>query len=453
MARRIATHRSARIRLQLTGACHSRPRARNRPVSRAARHQRLLSVADLPARPGSTHGYDICDHNQINAELGGDGESDASRRARRAGIGQILDIVPNHMASTERRTLVARRARERAELARARASSTSTGRRQAELTGKRPPPILGDQYGHVLERGELRLGYAEGALELHYVGRIACRSTRADRRRSCGTTSTRCSAEWATTIRPARVPEHPVRARKHAAARRPSPEAIAERQREKEVARERLAAARRALARRSAGMWTRRSPPFNGAPGDPELRRAPRRARGAAYRLAYWRTAAHEINYRRFFDITSSPACAWRTRRSSKRRTRLPVRPHRTRTRHRSAGRPSRRPLRSRGDTSPSAGACRRAPGERARRRRPARAALHRRRKDSVGLRVLADAWAVDGTTGYGFLNEVSGLFVDRDRHGACAAIYTRFTGCAARSRTSSTRARSSSSTRRWRAS
>ena len=52
----------------------------------------------LKARAGSTHGYDIVDHNTINPELGGE---DALRRMvarlREHGMGLILDIVPNHM--------------------------------------------------------------------------------------------------------------------------------------------------------------------------------------------------------------------------------------------------------------------------------------------------------------------------------------------------------------------
>ncbi len=50
------------------------------------------------AEPGSTHGYDICNHNEINPEVGG-------REAHRAftaavaehGMGHVVDFVPNHM--------------------------------------------------------------------------------------------------------------------------------------------------------------------------------------------------------------------------------------------------------------------------------------------------------------------------------------------------------------------
>ena len=58
----------------------------------------LYASPILKARPGSTHGYDIVDHGQINPELGGE---PALRRLhaalRGAGLGLILDIVPNHM--------------------------------------------------------------------------------------------------------------------------------------------------------------------------------------------------------------------------------------------------------------------------------------------------------------------------------------------------------------------
>ncbi|WP_368961738.1 malto-oligosyltrehalose synthase [Parafrankia sp. FMc2] len=53
----------------------------------------------LEAAPGSTHGYDVVDHSQISPELGGLG---GLRRlvaaARRAGLGIVADVVPNHMA-------------------------------------------------------------------------------------------------------------------------------------------------------------------------------------------------------------------------------------------------------------------------------------------------------------------------------------------------------------------
>ncbi|HSU99759.1 MAG TPA: alpha-amylase family glycosyl hydrolase, partial [Roseiarcus sp.] len=50
------------------------------------------------ARPGSMHGYDVADHSQLNPELGTEEDFASMIEAfRRAGLGRILDIVPNHM--------------------------------------------------------------------------------------------------------------------------------------------------------------------------------------------------------------------------------------------------------------------------------------------------------------------------------------------------------------------
>ncbi|AEW97080.1 MULTISPECIES: malto-oligosyltrehalose synthase [Streptomycetaceae] len=53
----------------------------------------------LEAVPGSTHGYDVTDHDRVRAELGGEeGLRSLSRTARAHGMGLVLDVVPNHMA-------------------------------------------------------------------------------------------------------------------------------------------------------------------------------------------------------------------------------------------------------------------------------------------------------------------------------------------------------------------
>jgi (1->4)-alpha-D-glucan 1-alpha-D-glucosylmutase len=52
------------------------------------------------ARAGSTHGYDIVDPRRVNDELGGeDGLRALAAEARQAGMGIVLDVVPNHMAA------------------------------------------------------------------------------------------------------------------------------------------------------------------------------------------------------------------------------------------------------------------------------------------------------------------------------------------------------------------
>ena len=52
----------------------------------------------LQARSGSTHGYDVVDPTRVSDDLGGE---DAFRELASAGLGVVLDVVPNHMATSE----------------------------------------------------------------------------------------------------------------------------------------------------------------------------------------------------------------------------------------------------------------------------------------------------------------------------------------------------------------
>jgi len=62
----------------------------------------LYLPPSFQAREGSSHGYDVVDPGSISAELGGEREFEAlARAARDAGLGLILDIVPNHMATDD----------------------------------------------------------------------------------------------------------------------------------------------------------------------------------------------------------------------------------------------------------------------------------------------------------------------------------------------------------------
>lgn len=55
----------------------------------------------MQATPGSTHGYDVVDYRRVNDDLGGElGRQRLLREVRARGLGQVLDIVPNHMAIT-----------------------------------------------------------------------------------------------------------------------------------------------------------------------------------------------------------------------------------------------------------------------------------------------------------------------------------------------------------------
>ena len=53
----------------------------------------------LQAAPGSTQGYDVVNHHQVNQELGGaEGHARLITALSEQSLGQVLDIVPNHMA-------------------------------------------------------------------------------------------------------------------------------------------------------------------------------------------------------------------------------------------------------------------------------------------------------------------------------------------------------------------
>ncbi len=65
------------------------------PYLRALGVSHLYLSPSLQAAPGSTHGYDVVDPTRVSEELGGEG---AFRELCSAGLGVLLDVVPNHMA-------------------------------------------------------------------------------------------------------------------------------------------------------------------------------------------------------------------------------------------------------------------------------------------------------------------------------------------------------------------
>ena len=115
----------------------------------------------LKARPGSSHGYDIVDHRQLNPELGDERDFRAMVAAfRKHGIGQILDFVPNHMGIGGADNVWWQDVLEWGE------SSEYAGWFDIDwdpdpraLRGKVLVPFLGRQYGEVLEAGDLRLRF------------------------------------------------------------------------------------------------------------------------------------------------------------------------------------------------------------------------------------------------------------------------------------------------------
>lgn len=86
-------------RLQLGPGLTFDDAARQVPYLAALGVTHLYLSPVLQAAPGSTHGYDVVDHSRVSAELGGRaGLERLAASARGAGLGIVLDVVPNHMA-------------------------------------------------------------------------------------------------------------------------------------------------------------------------------------------------------------------------------------------------------------------------------------------------------------------------------------------------------------------
>ena len=128
----------------------------------------------LAAGRGSTHGYDISNHGELNPELGSrdDFRALAESLASR-GMGLIVDFVPNHMGNDARTNAWWWDVLENGPGSPyARFFDIDWLPVKAELRDKVLLPILGDQYGVVLERGELVLDFEDGALILRYFDRV-----------------------------------------------------------------------------------------------------------------------------------------------------------------------------------------------------------------------------------------------------------------------------------------
>ena len=128
----------------------------------------------LKARPGSTHGYDIIDHACLNPEIGTPEDYEALVAAlREHGLGQILDTVPNHMAVGTNDNAWWNDVLEDGPSSRHAAFFDFAWRTSSrpELQDKVLLPVLGEPYGDVLEAGQLKLAFADGAFSVHYFDR------------------------------------------------------------------------------------------------------------------------------------------------------------------------------------------------------------------------------------------------------------------------------------------
>jgi (1->4)-alpha-D-glucan 1-alpha-D-glucosylmutase len=263
----------------------------------------LYSSPLLKARPGSTHGYDVIDPTQLNPEIGDDAAFERfCARLRALHLGLLLDIVPNHMGVLEAANpwwldVLAHGPAS----VHAAAFDIEWMPPQRELHGKLLLPVLGQGYGAVLEAGEISVRFEPdaGRFELRYFNHRFPVDPR----------------DHAGLLRGVPLPAQA------SGARRTQLEALAEgfallparddADPARRASRQRDSAALHAELSRLhaqepwAPAWLRAcAEQLQGQPGDARSWDAlDALLQRQAYRLAHWRAAGDELNYRRFFDI------------------------------------------------------------------------------------------------------------------------------------------------------
>ncbi len=422
-----------------------------------------LSPFLMPASDNS-HGYDVADHSRLNPVLGSEADYEAFSETLGAhGMGQLIDVVPNHMGISGNRNAWWLDVLENGPASLyAPFFDIDWEPVKPELRHRVLLPILGDQYGRVLENAEFQLEFQEGAFAVRYhdtvlpigprtyaqILRLRLAALEEALGKEDPHLSELHSIITATTHLPARTET--------------APERRAERSREKQIIKRRLDT----LVRESPAVKSfieENVRVFNGVRGVPEsFDRLDMLLDEQPYRVAFWRVAADEINYRRFFDVKELAAIRMEEPavfEATHRRILQLVREGRVtglRIDHpdglyapaeylRSLQRSCALELTRRLAGSDTATAGDRQPGgEDAlltgldRRLAPApedpRSALVRPfyivvEKILMPSEPLPEAWPVDGTTGYEFLNALTGIFVDPTAGRALAQTYTRFTG------------------------
>jgi (1->4)-alpha-D-glucan 1-alpha-D-glucosylmutase len=257
------------------------------------------------AQPGSKHGYDVIDHNALNPEVGTLEDYEAMNgELRRLGMGHIADIVPNHMSITGSGNTWWNDVLENGRCSPyAQFFDIDWKPIKEELEDRVILPILGGLYGDILEEQQIRLVFEEGAFFVRYwehrlpidpstYERVL--THRQDDLREALGLENKEYQEFLSIV--TSLKNLPTRLEEDS-------ERIAERMREKEIAKKRLldlynaSEAFRAYLDENINI-------FNGTQGEPEsFDRLDGLLSAQVYRLSFWRVATEEINYRRFFDI------------------------------------------------------------------------------------------------------------------------------------------------------
>jgi (1->4)-alpha-D-glucan 1-alpha-D-glucosylmutase len=162
----------ATYRLQFTADFNFDDAAKVVPYLKALGITHLYASPLMKARKGSSHGYDIVDHSQLNPELGGDaGFARLSQALKQHDIGLIVDFVPNHVGVHFADNPWWLDVLEWGEASpHAVSFDIDWDQLPYRARGGVLLPILGSSYGEALERGEIELRYDadEGSFSAWY---------------------------------------------------------------------------------------------------------------------------------------------------------------------------------------------------------------------------------------------------------------------------------------------
>ncbi len=237
------------------------------------------------------HGYDVVDPQAVNPELGGEeGHRRFCSALQALDLGQMLDIVPNHMAAGQENTYWWDVLENGPSSRFATWFDIDWNSTEVKLQNKVLIPVLADQYGRVLSAGEIKIDYDGRSFQLRYFDNrfpLAPRSLAVP----LGMAALYVNAPILGFIA-------------DSLARLPAPESTADevltaRHRDKTILYELLERVTHEEAG-VAGAITRAVDELN---ADIDALDALLNLQN--YRLAYWRTADQELGYRRFFDVNT----------------------------------------------------------------------------------------------------------------------------------------------------
>src|SRR5579859_3923 len=258
----------------------------------------------LASRKGTNHGYDVIDPSRINPDLGSEEEFAAIQSELQArGMGLVLDIVPNHMAASAENPWWMDVLENGAQSAFAAFFDVDWHPHARSLDGRILLPVLGRPFGEALDSGEIRLVYDEGRFFFQYFETLLPVSPRsyyeilnhrAERLKETLGEDSPAYHEYSGIL--ASVLDL-------ARADRRIAQTGAELRLRFESARDRL----RSLIGSSpevAALVAQNVTEINGREGDPaSFGKMQRLLAEQSYKLAFWQNLNESINYRRFFTI------------------------------------------------------------------------------------------------------------------------------------------------------